>query len=217
MTELRQRQDAEQERNVGRGAGGVERAENRAPARRIVSGHGSTVAGPETVPGTRPGQSPGHVRRGQRRRPEDDLRAAAAAGTTLVEYRFCVSERPPFMARGLSNAEIANDLVVSETTVKTHVARILMKLDPRDRVQAVVFAYETGIVQPGASALRRGRRGSSPRPSCGRAAVGRRGRSARTDGAPRAQSRPGGAAATGARASRTLRALREGRRRSSSR
>jgi DNA-binding NarL/FixJ family response regulator len=53
------------------------------------------------------------------------------------------------LARGRSNAEICSELVISEATAKTHVARILQKLDLRDRVQAVIYAYESGLIAPG--------------------------------------------------------------------
>jgi DNA-binding NarL/FixJ family response regulator len=55
------------------------------------------------------------------------------------------------LARGLSNPEICAQLVISEATAKTHVARILQKLDLRDRIQAVIYAYETGLIAPGAT------------------------------------------------------------------
>jgi len=54
-----------------------------------------------------------------------------------------------YIARGMSNAEIADELVISLATVKTHVRNVLQKLELRDRVQLVVFAYETGLMQPG--------------------------------------------------------------------
>ena len=53
------------------------------------------------------------------------------------------------MSRGLSNVEIAKDLFLGEATIKTHVGRVLAKLGARDRVQAVVMAYESGLVEPG--------------------------------------------------------------------
>jgi DNA-binding NarL/FixJ family response regulator len=79
-------------------------------------------------------------------RPRSGPPSELLAGLTPREKEILV-----LLARGLSNAEIADRLFVSETTVKTHVARVLMKLQLRDRVQAVIYAYETGVVAIGAT------------------------------------------------------------------
>ena len=81
-----------------------------------------------------------------RRTPADQVDSSRLAELTERERDVL-----KLLTRGRSNAEIARDLVVSEATVKTHVAHVLMKLGVRDRVQAVIFAYEAGLVQPGLS------------------------------------------------------------------
>ena len=80
------------------------------------------------------------------RRPSPSEQPAALAELTPRELEVL-----RLVARGLSNAEIARQLVLGDATVKTHVARIFQKLDLHDRAQAVVLAYESGLITPGGS------------------------------------------------------------------
>jgi DNA-binding NarL/FixJ family response regulator len=75
--------------------------------------------------------------------------ADVGASARLDELTAREREVLELMARGLSNGEIATEFVIEPSTVKTHVKRILMKLHLRDRVQAVIFAYESGLTKPG--------------------------------------------------------------------
>jgi DNA-binding NarL/FixJ family response regulator len=79
------------------------------------------------------------------RRPPPDVDAPSAVDQLSQRERDVLM----LVARGMSNSEIASQLFLGETTVKSHLARVFTKLDLRDRVQAVVFAYETGLVRPG--------------------------------------------------------------------
>jgi DNA-binding NarL/FixJ family response regulator len=88
------------------------------------------------------------------RRLVEQFSTAAPDPSTVPELRTLTPRELDVLrlvARGLSNQEIAQELVLGQNTIKTHVTRVLFKLGLRDRVQAVVLAYETGLVRPGPS------------------------------------------------------------------
>ena len=104
---------------------------------------GDAVIAPSTTRRLMAHMAP-RLRQDAAREAECEREVAAVASLTPREREVLTA-----MASGASNPEIAADLVLSEATVKTHVGRVLAKLRARDRVQAVVTAYETGLVKPG--------------------------------------------------------------------
>lgn len=78
----------------------------------------------------------------------ENAEAQSESASERAGLRMLLDHQP----RGRSNAEIAADLYLGEATVKTYVSRMLLKLDLRDRVQAVAFAHESGLIRPGTSA-----------------------------------------------------------------
>jgi DNA-binding NarL/FixJ family response regulator len=98
--------------------------------------------------------SPSVTRRVIERMARQPVLTDGAAMDRIEELTPREREVLELLARGLSNGEIGSAFVIEETTVKTHVKRVLMKLHLRDRVQAVIFAYENGVVRPGSRTAR---------------------------------------------------------------
>ena len=134
----------------GMGLDGVLRA-RQADLVGILNGIDGIVWDPKTDPAIANYKSPKKKAANRGRLIEEFV--AGSSALTPVPGLDDLTEREQqvlsLMARGWSNAEIAAELILGETTVKTHVSRVLLKLDVRDRVQAVVAAYESGLVRPG--------------------------------------------------------------------